>query len=176
MPLIYITGPTASGKSTIRAYLREKGYEAYDTDEDGISRHYNRHTGEPAKYPKEAKDQTPEWHANHAFNMAPEKIKELANKAKDKTIFLCGVAENDIELTQYFDKIICLVIGVVTMKRRIATRTTNNFGKAPGELETILGFYQAVLDKYASVGAIMIDTSQPIEGVVDEILSLRDIN
>jgi shikimate kinase len=170
MPLIYLTGPTAAGKSTIRAELRNRGYEAHDTDEDGISLHYNRQTGEVIDYPKDPNDRTPKWHAEHAFNMAPERIEQLARQAKNQTIFLCGVAANDIELSRYFTKIICLVIDQETMKHRVATRTTNNFGKQPDELEKIMGWYQPVLDKYAKAGAVMVDAAQPIDEVVDTIL------
>jgi dephospho-CoA kinase len=172
MPLIYITGPTGSGKSTIRAYLRDKGYEAYDTDEDGISLHYSRQTGEAVEYPKDPKDRTPEWHADHAFNMSPERIAHLAKQAEDKVIFLCGVAANDIELSGYFSKIICLVIDQETMKHRVATRTTNNFGKAPDELKTILKWHQPVLDKYANAGAVMVDAHQPLDKIVNEVIEV----
>lgn len=171
MPLIYITGPTAAGKSTIRALLKDRGYAAHDTDEDGISLHYSRQTGEVVEYPKDPKDRTPEWHADHAFNMSPERIKQLAKRAETKTIFLCGVAANDLELAHYFSKIICLVIDQETMKHRVATRKTNNFGKAPDELKTILEWYQPVLDKYAKAGVIMIDASQPLNKVLDDILA-----
>lgn len=36
MPLIYITGPSGAGKSTVRKELQKCGYEAHDTDEDGL--------------------------------------------------------------------------------------------------------------------------------------------
>jgi shikimate kinase len=170
MPLIYITGPTGAGKSTIRASLHKRGYEAYDTDEDGISLHYNRQTGQPVDYPRDKRDRTPKWHAEHAFNMSQERIEQLAKQAENKTIFLCGVAANDLELAHYFSKILCLVIDIETMKQRVATRTTNNFGKAPDELKTILKYYQPVLDKYTKAGATMIDAKQPLEEVVNAIL------
>lgn len=37
MSLIYITGPSGAGKSTVRNELIKRGYEAHDTDEDGMS-------------------------------------------------------------------------------------------------------------------------------------------
>jgi dephospho-CoA kinase len=36
MPLIYITGPTGSGKSTICSELKAEGYETYDIDSEGV--------------------------------------------------------------------------------------------------------------------------------------------
>ena len=141
MPLMYITGPTASGKTTICAYLRTMGYQAYSTNED-------------------------------AFIMAPERLEQLAQQANQTTVFVCGVADNDIALAGYFDKIICLTIGIATMKRRVATRKTSAFGKAPGELQAILGSYQAVLDKYANAGATMLDATPPLSDVANTIIAL----
>jgi thymidylate kinase len=40
MSFIYITGPSGSGKSTVRNELIKRGYEAHDTDEDGMSAWY----------------------------------------------------------------------------------------------------------------------------------------
>lgn len=136
MSLIYVTGPTGAGKSTICSYLKETGHEAYDTDEYGLP---------------------------------PEAVIELANQAKHKTVFLCGVTENDIALAPYFDKIICLTIGLETAKRRILTRKTSDFGKEPSELADILEVHQLVLDKYAGIGAVMVDASQTIGKIVEEI-------
>jgi tRNA uridine 5-carbamoylmethylation protein Kti12 len=41
MPLIYVTGPSGAGKSTVRNELIKRGYEAHDTDEDGMSAWYD---------------------------------------------------------------------------------------------------------------------------------------
>lgn len=137
MSLIYVTGPTAAGKSTICSYLKETGYEAYDTDEYGLT---------------------------------PDAVIELATRSQHKTVFLCGVAENDIALTPYFNKIMCLAIGLETAKRRILTRKTSDFGKEPSELEDILDVHQLVLDKYAGMGAVMIDASQPLEKIAEVVV------
>lgn len=102
--------------------------------------------------------------------MSPERIAQLAKQAEHKTIFLCGVAANDIDLSHYFNKIICLVIDLETTKQRLISRTTNTFGKDPDERKKILEWYQPVLDKYAKAGAVMVDTARPLEAVVNDIL------
>jgi dephospho-CoA kinase len=38
MALIFITGISGAGKSTIAKELSRRGYEVYDTDEDGLSK------------------------------------------------------------------------------------------------------------------------------------------
>ncbi|HJQ09317.1 MAG TPA: hypothetical protein VJ836_07605 [Candidatus Saccharimonadales bacterium] len=69
MPLVYITGPSGSGKSTVRNELIMRGYETYDTDEDGMSAWYNNQTLEPVERPAE-KDRTPDWYEKHDYRLS----------------------------------------------------------------------------------------------------------
>lgn len=125
MSLIYITGPSGSGKSTVCNELIKRGYEAHDTDEDGMSAWYNNQTLELVERPEE-KDRTPDWYEKHDYRMSAERVKQLALRAKDKLIFLCGIPANDKEFREYYDKIICLEIDEGTMKERVAARTLAN--------------------------------------------------
>lgn len=171
MPLIYITGPSGAGKSTVRNELVKRGYEAHDTDEDGLSAWYDNQTLEPVEFPKP--DDRPEgWFERHDFRLSAERLKELAEHAKTKLIFLCGIPANDNEFREYYDKIICLVIDEETMKRRVATRTTNGFGKSPDELKLMLYWHGKMLERYKEWGATMIDASQSIDDVVAAILDV----
>ena len=81
MPLIYITGPSGAGKSTIRNELIKRGFEAHDTDEDGISAWYNNQTNELVERPHEA-DRTSDWYQKHDYRMSPERVKFLENELK----------------------------------------------------------------------------------------------
>jgi dephospho-CoA kinase len=170
MPLIYVTGPSGAGKSTVRNELMKRGYEAHDTDEDGMSAWYNIETGEQVEYPDKA-NRTSEWYKKHAARVLPERVKLLAERAKDKLIFLCGIPSNDMELAEHFSKIICLVIDEETMKQRVATRNTNNFGKSPAELELMLYWHGKVLERYKNAGAVMIDAQRPLDKVIGDILA-----
>lgn len=170
MPLIYITGPSGAGKSTVRKELQKHGYEAHDTDEDGMSAWYSIETGKLVKRPAE-KDRSQDWYKHHAYRMSPERVKLLAEHAKDKLVFLCGIPSNDLELAKYYDKVICLAIDEEVMKQRIASRETNNFGKAADELELMLYWHGKMLERYEMFGAVMIDATKPLNKVVDEVLA-----
>ncbi|MGB4762217.1 MAG: AAA family ATPase [Candidatus Saccharimonas sp.] len=174
MPLIYVTGPSGAGKSSIRKELVSRGYEAHDTDEDGISTWCDIETREPVEYLK-AENRPADWLSKHAFYVSADRVKTLAEAAKDKTIFLCGIPSNDLELATYYDKVFCLVIDEITMRQRIATRETNNFGKSPDELKLISYWHGKMLERYRDFGATMIDAQRPLDVVVDEIIS-RTIN
>lgn len=169
MPLIYITGPSGAGKSTVRKELQKRGYEAHDTDEDGMSAWYNMGTNEKVQRPAK-QDRSADWYQHHAYRMSLERVKALAESAKDKLIFLCGIPSNDLELADYYDKVICLVIDEEVMKQRVASRETNNFGKAADELELMLYWHGKMLERYQKFGAIMVDATQPLKIVVDEVL------
>lgn len=170
MPLIYITGPSGAGKSTVRKELQKRGYEAHDTDEDGMSAWYNMETNEKVQRPAE-QDRSPDWYKHHAYRMSPERVKEIAERAKDKLIFLCGIPSNDLELAEYYDKVICLVIDEEVMKQRVASRDTNNFGKAADELELMLYWHGKMLERYERFGATMVDATKPLDEVVDMVVS-----
>lgn len=96
MSLIYVTGISGSGKSEVRKELLKRGFEAYGTDEDGIAAYYNNETGKIEN--ENASDpsyRTPEWRSKHTWKVKRGKVEELAAKAKDKSVFLCGVVAND---------------------------------------------------------------------------------
>ncbi len=170
MSFIYITGPSGAGKSTVRNELMKRGYEAHDTDEDGLSAWCDNQTLEPVEFPK-AEDRPAGWFEKHDFRLSGERVKQLAERAKTKTIFLCGIPANDKEFREYYDRIICLVIDEETMKQRVAERTTNNFGKSPDELELMLYWHGKMLERYKEWGAVMIDASRPLNEVVDAVIA-----
>jgi len=102
--------------------------------------------------------------------MSRQKVEEFAASAKDKLIFLCGSPSNADDMLDLYDKVICLVVDKDTLKHRIASRTDHDFGKAPDELESILGWHDSFQDRYKDQGAVMIDATQSLEAVVNEIL------
>jgi broad-specificity NMP kinase len=171
MSLIYITGISGSGKSEVRKELLKRGFEAYGTDEDGLAAFYNRSTGEVVVPPKTALERNPKWRLNHTWKVRRDKVKELATKANNKPIFLCGVIENDAEVWDLFSKVVALVIDEDTLKRRIQSRTNNNFGQNPHEFEAILGWQKTAESDYKGFGAIIVDGTEPIGKVVDTILT-----
>jgi dephospho-CoA kinase len=175
MPLIYITGIPGTGKSTVRLELLRRGYEAYGGAEDNIAAFYDNETGQRLDGWVEAKDRTPEWTATHTWKIARQTIEELKDQAKDKPIFLCAVTHNDTdELWDLFDKTIALTIDEATLKHRLATRTNNDVGKSPDELQSILLRQKVARERYEGIGAIVVDATQPVDRVVDEIIEIAE--
>jgi adenylate kinase family enzyme len=168
MPLFLVTGLPGSGKSTTRAELKARGYEAYDGDEDHLAQWYNIETGEAVKFRDEMR--TPEFVQAHSRDISREVIEDLTAKARAKIIFLCADPENEAELRDLFTDIFALVVDDETLKHRLATRINNKWGKLPHEIEYSLAFKQKWYDTYKKFNYITIDSSQPIGVIVDQIL------
>lgn len=168
MSLIYIKGTPGSGKSAIRRELEKRGFEAHDADDKDMGGPYNNANNERVEYPYWPPK--PEWFDEHSYRLIAEAIQALHDKARDKTIFLCGTASNEDELWHLFDTVLFLDIDEATLKNRIATRTDNDYGKTPHELELIMEKYRADIKKRDLPGVITIDATQPLDVVIQGIL------
>ncbi|MDP4038439.1 MAG: AAA family ATPase [bacterium] len=174
MPLIYITGNSGAGKSTIRKELQKRGYEAHDTDENGITCWYNKQTGKKVEKPPELKDRTQEWYTKHDWRVSRKRIEELVSRAKDRSVFLCGTTANENKVWDLFSTVIFLTIDIETLKHRLATRTNNEFGKTSVELRNILSQHKLSEEINRKFGAIMIDATQSVPKVVDKLLDYAE--
>lgn len=178
MSLIYITGISGSGKSSVLKELKSRGYEAHGVDEDVYANWIHRKTGKVGHFPHPPKPDFDfhKWYKQYEWELDADKVHALKKEAdKDsKTIFLCGIASGEDKAWHNFDKVFALTVGADTIKQRIRDRTDNNFGKSPEELEKILEWHSTHEDDYRRFGAILIDAHQPVDKVVDEIV--RKVN
>ncbi len=108
--------------------------------------------------------------------MNPHRISELKQQSDkaNKIIFLCGGAEGEDKVWHYFDKVFALIVDVDTLKQRIANRTDNDFGKHPEELVRILRWHTDYEDNFRKLGATIVDATQPVKRVVDEIVQYQE--
>ncbi len=169
MALIFVTGVSGAGKSTVREELTRRGFRAYDTDEDAIAQWTNRVSGTVTPL-VDATHRTPEFIAQNDWKADPELVRQLAVEGHKRTVFLCGSVGNDDEIRPFFDKVFLLTIDEATMRHRLATRTAHDFGTKPHELELLLVWREAINDHYLGQGAIVIDATKPPPSVVDELL------
>jgi dephospho-CoA kinase len=176
MPLIFITGMSGSGKSSVIRELSRRGFEAHGVDEEGYADWVSLETGKIKPYPHDnppVGDDLHKWFADHDWVLSLERIGELKAKAdaENKLIFLAGVANGDKDVWHLFDKVISLSVDEETIRKRVMEREDNEYGKHPDEMANILMWLEKHDEKYRDFGATIIDASQPLDVVVDEVVA-----
>ena len=71
-----------------------------------------------------------------------------------------------------FDHIILLSAPPNLIVERLASRTTNNYGKRPEEVARVLGLIQTIEPRLRKIATHEIDTSLPLDQIVANLLSL----
>jgi len=172
MSLIFITGISTSGKSTIAKELQNRGYEAYDTEHNGVSAWFNKQSGERAAEFNEMPERTPEWLNQHHWLIDKTWVIKMADRAKDKPVFLCGGAANESEIRELCPNVIWLKTNEVTIRHRVNNPRDHDYGTKPHELARAIESNKQKQAEYEAYGATMVDATRPIEQVVDEIIRL----
>jgi len=146
---VLLTGMSGTGKSSVIRALRACGFRAVDTD-DGWC--------EPLP------DGRQRWRE--------DAIGRLLDTEDGDVLFVAGCEENQVRFHPRFDLIILLSAPAGVLAERLASRTGNSFGKAPGEPERILDDLRAVEPLLRTVATHEIRTTRPLADVVAEILRL----
>ncbi|MEV7075026.1 AAA family ATPase [Streptomyces sp. NPDC093990] len=168
MTLVWLTGNSGAGKSTVCEVLRARGYLALDADGDGFCRWIDRANGEVVATPP---DPVPRgWLDRYGWMIVRERVEALAEESRGRLAFLCGSAENEPEVLHLFDQIVCLVIDENTLRHRLANRTTNTFGRHPEELAAALKWNPRMPGLYEGLGATVLDASRPLNEVTDRVI------
>lgn len=172
MPLIYVTGISGAGKSTVCGELQARGFAAFDSDEGGLSLWHDNDTGTAFFKKLTTAERTPEFNARHTWKLMRPRVEELAALARTQPVFLCGSAANDIEVWDLIDIPVALVLDEETLRRRILTRTTNDFGKSDHEWASILRWQRGAQENYRRIGHVLVDATRPLDEVVEAILAI----
>jgi dephospho-CoA kinase len=146
---VLLTGMSGTGKSSIIQALAARGYKAIDAD-DGWC--------EPLP------DGRQRWRE--------DAVGQLLDTEDASLLFVAGCEENQIRFHQRFDLIILLSAPAEVLVARLASRTSNPFGKSPGELERVLGDLRAVEPLLRNAADHEIQTTKPLSDVVTEVLRL----
>jgi len=170
MTLVYVTGLSGTGKSAVCRELKRRGYEAHDTDEEGNAVWVNRETGEVTAAAGAADRSRPGWLHDQEWRIVPGRVHALVGRANDPLVFLCGSTSNDDEVWHLFSRVIYLAIDEQTLRDRLASRTSNDFGRTPEELEAVLYWHRLGTADRVRLGAVVVDATLPLHEVVDKVL------
>jgi len=168
MKRVLLTGMSGTGKSTLIRELAARGHKAIDADNDGWSHWVNTRTGRPASPPAPGEYGWDEldwvWHE--------DRIQSLLSIEDGDVLFLAGTAANQGRFYPQFDHIVLLSAPVSVIVERLTTRTNNPYGTTPRSLARVLDHLKTVEPRLRNIAGHEIDTSAPLEKVVESVLHL----
>lgn len=169
MAKYYITGVSGVGKSAVVQELNKKSIPSFDIDAvENLCEWRNKISNEVADYYPGI---GMEWLKAHDWICNTTMLKKLIDSQKNNVV-IAGVASNQEEYLDLFDKIFLLQCQPETFLHRINNRTENDFAKNKSEQDHILGWYKDYEIRMIKHGAIPIDTEKSLDQVVEQILSL----
>ena len=154
--IIFITGMSGSGKSTILdALSKRSSYTTIDTDYDQLSIEvFNQELLET------------EWIWDEG------KLGKIISEHKEGVLLLSGTVSNQGKFYSYFTEIIYLSAPLHILLERVQNRTTNDYGKSEAERNEIIANYEQFGEMIEAVSTRSIDATREISSIVDEIDSI----
>jgi hypothetical protein len=169
MSAVLITGMSCAGKSTIAAVLARRGLAAIDADHDPLLARSVDSAGNVVDDPA-----VPDfaWLARHSWAWNPARLDEVIRAAAPATLYVCGGAANEVELADRFTHMFLLEIDEPTMLARLdGPGRDNDWGRIGDTREYLRRRLPEYQDRLRAAGAIPVDATQPLDHVVDAILS-----
>ena len=170
MNAVQITGCSGAGKTTIAAALARRGLTVVDSDDDPLLARSVDSAGHVVDEPDEPDFA---WLSRHSWAWDPARLDELIRAAAPATLYVCGGADNELELADRFSQVFLLEIDEPTMLARIDTRQDNDWGRIGDTREYLCRKLPKLQDRLRASGAIPIDARQSLDQVVDAILAHR---
>lgn len=170
MKIYYITGVSGTGKSTLTKEFEKRGLNAVDLD-SGFCVWRNIKTGEEADVKNKAK---PGFYDENDWYCDLKKLNNFLSH-HEEPIFIFGACANQDDFLASSDRIFLLKCNPDVFLKRIEARTNNSYGKLPQEKENELRWFQEFNNNMIGKGAIIINAENPIDQVVDEILTKSGI-
>ena len=149
---ILLTGMSGTGKSTALGELAKRGFEVVDTDEHGWS----------------------EWSdADGGYVWREERIEALLAR-EGSILYVSGTVSNQGQFYPRFDAVVLLSAPADALLRRIATRTTNDYGKRGEDRELIVRHLAEVEPLLRATCTHEIDATQPVDLVVEQLVAIGE--
>ena len=150
---------SGTGKSTVAAALAARGFKAVDADHGELSELVGVPDGELTGIGG-GRDWV--WRA--------DRVERLLSTEDADVLFLAGCSPNQGRFRHWFDHVVLLTAPAHVIAERLATRTTNPFGKDPGELARTLALQQTVEPLLRRGADLVVDTTAGLDDVVAAIL------
>ena len=169
MRLGWCTGLPGAGKSTLCRLLTGAPVFVQDADEDGYAgRRWRRGRGQGwVPDAVELDWTTQEW----ALDV--ERAGALRDLPHEVGV-LFGIVGNEREARHLFDAVVFLDVTPVTLERRLSTRSGNDYGKRPGELDDVLRWERGARRLHERRGDLVVANDGDPEVAVEQLLEICD--
>jgi shikimate kinase len=159
MTAILVTGMSGTGTSTALAELARRGFRVVDTDSGGYGVEV-----------WSAEESRPEqlWREDRI----DELLTRLEQAAAGEPLFVGGCVRNQGRFRSRFAAVVLLSAPVEVVLRRLADRTTNDFGRTGDERERVLADLAAVEPLLRATADAEIDTRAPVAEVADRLVAI----
>jgi adenylate kinase family enzyme len=172
MNAFQITGCSGAGKTTIAAVLARRGFASIDADDDPLLARSVDAAGNVVEEREEPAEPDFAWLSQHSWAWNPARLDELIRTAAPATLYVCGGADNELEMADRFTQVFLLEIDEPTMLARLdARRDYHDWGRIGDTREYLRRKLPEIQDRLRAFGAIPIDARRPADQVVDAILS-----
>ena len=150
MKRVLITGMSGAGKSSLLHELAARGYRTVDTD---YGDYFKIIDGESL------------WREDRITALLASAPDELPG-----ALFVQGTTRNQVLFYPRFDHIVLLSAPPEILTDRLATRTTNPYGRDPAELAETLRYQQTVEPLLRASATLEVVTTVPVAQVADIVL------
>ena len=169
MPAFLVTGNPGSGKSALAGELARRGVLAIDPDDDPELSHWHDAAGNRVRGPQRPDEH---WLRSHRWVWSRSRLEQvLAGHAR--AVFVCGIAGNQDELLDLFDRVFLLHIDGRTQEARLAAYDAlSPPGRSQAVRQQIRDGRAVFQEGMLRHGAIAVDGTAPSAVVADELLAL----
>jgi broad-specificity NMP kinase len=150
MTAVLVTGMSGTGKSSVMAELGRRGHRVVDTDDPG--------------WTEEVPD--PEGRGTERV-WCEGRMSALLAGSTGRSLYVAGCASNQGRFYDRFDAVVLLSVSRDVLLGRVASRTTNDYGKDPVERAWILEDLVAVEPLLRASATTEIDTDRPLTEVAE---------
>ncbi len=166
-----IEGVSGTGKTTVAEALQRRGYHVLHGDRE-LKYRGDPATGKPVSEPVHASERDKAvWQQEHLL-WDVDKVKSVIADHSTAISFFCGGSRNVSTFIALFDGVFVLEVNDLdTLYRRLDARVARDptdWGGTPAEKELVARLHRTKEDTPS--GGIVIDATQPLGSVVDDIL------
>jgi hypothetical protein len=164
-----VTGNPGSGKSALADELGRRGLLAIDPDYDPELSYWEDRGGRRIEGPQRP-DQ--DWLGSHRWVWSRFRLRDVLAE-QDGDVFLCGIATNQGELLDLFDRVFLLQIDAPTQEARLAAHdAAHPPGRSEAGRQEIRDGRPVFEMQMLKLGAIALDGTAPTALIADQLLAV----